>query len=772
MPQFLALRRILQPGRPIGSRSAPWLLGLLLAWACLGSPAQAARPYWDVSYDSLAATLPRQPTNQARLQTLQHMLDLRPTGPQALQLLDRLLALNQKLGTLDERPYRSLRAGVALWQQGSADAAALDSLHRAITEFDRTSRPIPWVLIDLAGLYNRLNRMEDRRCYYEDRLAHYRVRGQVQNVAACYVSQGGYYRRMGDYNRTLNNILRAADLFKHYDQRMYVRELLVAGDVYAQWGNYARSEQYLKLAQRLPDFRRIDGMAREYTFLSLSRSYSRNGQLVKAQLLADSVLTARVPDPLEQQLSRAYGLVQKSLLYLQQQQPAAVATLLARAQRLDDSVHVPMTGKLGEFELDAAWARYYTARHNDAQAEQHWLRAYRKAAAAHIERLQPEYLKELVSFYTQRGQPAQAQRYANAYIRFNDDFTAAQNVFHVAQYEGERVEQTKNAQIGALRQQHAVQAVRLRLGQWLLLGAGLAVVLVSGLGVFIYRQLRTNRRILAQLRDTQAQLVQAEKMAFLGELTSGIAHELQNPLTFMKSFAEVSTELVDDIDGNAAPHPNDGQLRSEILAGLKQNLQQISQHGQRASSIIKDMLAHSRSGAGPRLPTDLNTLAEENLLLAYQALRTQSPDFNAQLVRDFDPHLGLVAVIASDLGRVLLNLCANALHAVRERQLEMALVPTPAALAAPYYEPTVTVRTRRLAGRTVEIRVCDNGPGMPDHIRKKIFQPFFTTKPVGEGTGLGLSLCHDIIAKGHGGTLAVDTCEGTGTEFIITLSPA
>ena len=760
------------PPGPPGPRWASWLLGLLLAWAGAAGPAHAARPYWDVSYDSLAATLPQQPSEAARLQTLQHLLDLRPTGSQALPLLDRLLALNQQLGTLDDRPYRSLRAGVALWQQGKADAAALDSLHRAIAGFDRVSRPIPWILIDLAALYNRLNRMEDRRRYYEKRLAYYRVRGQVQNEAACYVSEGGYYRRMGDYNRTLNSILRAADLLKGYDQRMYVRELLVAGDVYAQWGNQARATQYLSMAQRLPDFRRIDGMAREYTFLTLSRGYARDGQLPTAMVLADSVLAARVPDPLEQQVSRAYGLVQKALLCLQQQQPAAAALLLARAQHLDDSLHVPMTGKLGEFELDAAWARYYAVRHDDARAEKHWLLAYQKAARAQIERLQPEYLKALVSFYTRRGQPAQALRYANAFIRFNDDFAAAQSVFHVAQYEGERIEQAQNTQIASLRQQQAVQAVRLRLGQWLLLGAVLAVLLVSGLGVLIYRQLRTNRRTLAQLRDTQAQLVQAEKMAFLGELTSGIAHELQNPLTFMKSFAEVSTELVNDMGGHATAHHSGSQLRGEILAGLKQNLQQISQHGQRASSIIKDMLEHSRSGTGPRAPTDLNALAEENLLLAYQALRAQSPEFQAQLVRDFDPQLALVAVVATDLGRVMLNLCTNALHAVRERQRALAQVPVSEVLAAPHYEPTVTVRTRRLSRRTVEIRVADNGTGMPEHVRDKIFQPFFTTKPAGEGTGLGLSLCHDIVTKGHSGTLAVDTAEGKGTEFIITLSPA
>ena len=770
VPHFYALLRMMQPGCLRGRRPVGWLWALL-AWVGLSSPAKGARPYWDVSYDSLAATLPRQATNEARRLTLQHLLDLRPTGPQALPLLDQLLALLQPQSSFDAQPYRSLRAGVALWQQGGADAAALDSLHRAIAGFDRVGRPIPWVLIDLAGLYNRLNRMEDRRRYYEARLAYYRVHGQVQNQAACYISQGGYYRRMGDYNRTLNNILRAADLLKGYDQRLYVRELLVAGDVYAQWGNHARAEQYLNMAKHLPDFRRIDGMAREYTFLTLSRGYARNGQIDKAMVLADSVLAARVPDPLEQQLSRAYGLVQKSLLCLHQQQLATAGALLARAQRLDDSLHVPMTGKLGEFELDAAWARYHAARREDAQAEKHWLLAYKKAAAAQIERLQPEYLQELVNFYTRRGQPAQALRYANAYIQFINEFTAAQSVFHVAQYEGERVEQAQTTQISGLRQQHAVQAVRLRLGQWLLLGAGVAVLLVSGLGILIYRQLRTNRRTLAQLRATQEQLVQAEKMAFLGELTSGIAHELQNPLTFMKSFAEVSTGLVEDMGGQAAPHAADSPLRGEILAGLKQNLQQISQHGQRASSIIKDMLEHSRSGTGPRVPTDLNALAEENLVLAYQALRTQSPEFNARLVRDFDPQLGAVAVVAQDLGRVLLNLCTNALHAVRERQRTLALVPASAGPATPY-EPTVTVRTRRLAGRTVEIRVRDNGTGMPDHVRERIFQPFFTTKPVGEGTGLGLSLCYDIIAKGHGGTLAVDTCEGEGTEFIITLTPA
>ena len=336
-------------------------------WACRPGPARATRSYWDVDYDSLAATLPRQTTDAARLATLQHLLDLHPTGTQAVPLLDRLLSLNRRLGTLDERPYRHLRSGVALWQQGGHDAAALDSMHAAIAAFDRVGRPMPWILLDLAVLYNRLNRPEDRRRYYEQQLAYYRVRGNTENEAACYISQGGYYRRMGDYNRTLNNILRGADLVKNYDRRLYVRELLVAGDVYAQWGNNERWEQYLSLGRSLPDFKRIEGMSREYTFLSLSRAYVRENNLFHAMQMADSVLVARVPDPQDKHLSRAYGLLQKSEVLLVQQEPAAAGRLLARVQQLNDSLPVPMTGKLGEFELDAVWGRYYAAIHDETR---------------------------------------------------------------------------------------------------------------------------------------------------------------------------------------------------------------------------------------------------------------------------------------------------------------------------------------------------------------------------------------------------------------------
>ena len=261
---------------------------------------------------------------------------------------------------------------------------------------------------------------------------------------------------------------------------------------------------------------------------------------------------------------------------------------------------------------------------------------------------------------------------------------------------------------------------------------------------------------LRELTTAQSQLVQAEKMAFLGELTAGIAHELQNPLNFMKNFAEVSTSLVDDMASERpAPAPHAGGLETEILAGLKQNLHEISQHGQRATAIIKDMLAHSRAGTGPRTLTDLSALAAESLRLAHEGQPARGEAF---LTTHFDPALVPLAVAPQDLGRVLLNLCTNALYAVQQRRSH----------AEPTYRPEVTVTTRQLP-RTVEIRIRDNGLGMPAAVRARVFQPFFTTKPVGEGTGLGLSLSHDIVTKGHGGTLTVESREGEGTEFVVSL---
>jgi signal transduction histidine kinase len=260
----------------------------------------------------------------------------------------------------------------------------------------------------------------------------------------------------------------------------------------------------------------------------------------------------------------------------------------------------------------------------------------------------------------------------------------------------------------------------------------------------------------AELKASQAQLIQSEKLASLGELTAGIAHEIQNPLNFVNNFAEVSAEMLvemkEELKSGRTPEA------IHIADDLEVNLQKINHHGQRASNIVKGMLEHSRASSGTKQPTDLNALADEYLRLAYYGLRAKDSSFNATMETHFDASLPKIEIIPQDIGRVLLNLINNAFYAVNEKAKQ----------DIEGYEPTVTVSSA-VIGDKVEIRVKDNGNGIPEAIRDKIFQPFFTTKPTGQGTGLGLSLAHDIVVKGHGGTIEVHSTADQGTDFIIQL---
>ncbi|HMX41178.1 MAG TPA: ATP-binding protein, partial [Saprospiraceae bacterium] len=243
-------------------------------------------------------------------------------------------------------------------------------------------------------------------------------------------------------------------------------------------------------------------------------------------------------------------------------------------------------------------------------------------------------------------------------------------------------------------------------------------------------QKETLQITLDDLKAAQAQLVHSEKMASLGELTAGIAHEIQNPLNFVNNFSELSVELAQELAEELEKPEPDRALIADLLQDLTQNQQKINHHGKRASSIVTGMLQHSRTGTGQKEPTDLNALADEYLRLSYHGLRAKDKSFQAKMLSDLDPQLGLVPAVPQDLGRVLLNLINNAFYAVTQR----------AASAVPGYQPTVSVRTKALPKNRVEIRIRDNGTGIPDSLKAKIFQPFFTTKPTGQGTGLGLSL--------------------------------
>ncbi len=271
----------------------------------------------------------------------------------------------------------------------------------------------------------------------------------------------------------------------------------------------------------------------------------------------------------------------------------------------------------------------------------------------------------------------------------------------------------------------------------------------------VNRQTSELRKTLDNLKFTQTQLVQSEKLASLGELTAGIAHEIQNPLNFVNNFSDINKELLDEMN-DEIQKGNYDEVKS-IAVNIADNEEKISHHGKRADAIVKGMLQHSRTSTGQKESTDINALAEEYLRLSYQGLRAKDRAFNSDIQTDFDPTIGSINVIPQDIGRVLLNIYNNAFYAVSEKMKQQKRD----------YEPCVKVSTKK-TGDKIEIRVIDNGTGIPALMSDKIFQPFFTTKPAGQGTGLGLSISHDIV-RSHGGEIKVDSKENKGTEFIIQI---
>jgi two-component system NtrC family sensor kinase len=326
----------------------------------------------------------------------------------------------------------------------------------------------------------------------------------------------------------------------------------------------------------------------------------------------------------------------------------------------------------------------------------------------------------------------------------------------------------KNQQVQAvtfnenLKQQQLVEAqLRYKNRVQLYVFAGGIFILVL-IAIILWRNNRQKQKAkekiekaYGELKTAQAQLIQSEKMASLGELTAGIAHEIQNPLNFVNNFSDVNAELIDEA-GQEMDKGNVSETK-KILNDIKENEQKINHHGKRADAIVKGMLQHSRNSSGVKEPTDINALADEYLRLAYHGLRAKNNSFNAITKTDYDNSISKINIIPQDIGRVVLNLINNAFYAVDEKKKQNQNG----------YEPTVSVSTKKTNGK-VEISIKDNGNGIPQKVLDKIFQPFFTTKPTGQGTGLGLSLSYDIV-KAHGGELKVETKEGEGSEFIIYL---
>lgn len=366
----------------------------------------------------------------------------------------------------------------------------------------------------------------------------------------------------------------------------------------------------------------------------------------------------------------------------------------------------------------------------------------------------------LAAYYKSAANNDSTVKYQSLIINLNDSLFNAKQAQEFQNIDFD--EQQRKQQIEAAKAEY-----RSKIQIYLLLG-GLGIFFLIAVllwrnssqrkkaNTLLSRQKKELESTLNRLKTTQNQLIQSEKMASLGELTAGIAHEIQNPLNFVNNFSEVNAELAIELQQELVKGNMDAAI--ELARNIKENEEKINHHGKRADSIVKSMLQHSRSGSGKKEFTDINKLVDECLRLSYHGLRAKDKSFQATFKTDLDPGLPKIGVVPEEIGRVFLNLINNAFYSVNEKMK----------MAGRTYQPTVTITTK-LMGNKAEIKVNDNGNGIPESVKEKIFQPFFTTKPTGQGTGLGLSLSYDIITKGHHGELKVNSVEGEYAEFVIIL---
>lgn len=736
----------------ICNRYAIHLTLFLFSLGCSYS-SNAQFSFYQYNYDSLKHELGKKKSDAEKIQVLDWLLEaINETESVPVSTytsyLEQMISLQKKSDPAAVVTYQHYLDGITAWRH-KEHHKALQDLKQAIEGLDKLKKPAINLLTSIRLLFNQLNSHEDRYKYYTDKLQYYRVNGPVENTGPCYHGLGGYFAYAGDMDQAISNYLKAAAIYKKFSTRYYNNEIGVAGVLYAQWGNAAKSKQYLN--EIIPAHKILkDSGNITYALSALVKLSVVEKNYIAAHNYADEAL--RYGRKVGEDLSYIQ-ILDKAMIFLHEGKTENALPFLRRATFLSDSSGGRIFGGPGKFEMDYGWYLYYKQSNNLSTALAFLKTSYHKAITAKVNDLRLKYLRELA---TVSPVEAEARRYLKAYFRLDDSLQTSINSRHIAQYENEQKEVAQNENIARLKQERAIQDVKLSQRNKVLVAGSIVILLILLLCALIYRQLNQNRKILNRLKSTQQQLVQSEKMASLGELTAGIAHEIQNPLNFINNFSEVSAEIADEI--NEAIKKDDFDEAINLSVVLKDNLEKIVHHGNRADNIVKSMLMHSRKSDGAKETVDVNEMVDEFLRLSYHGLRAKDKSFNAILETHFDPNVGSHTLARQDFGRVLVNLFSNAFYSVNERKKK----------EGGSFQPTVAVSTKKMQTH-IEITVKDNGVGIPQHIMDKIYQPFFTTKPTGEGTGLGLSHSYDIITKGHGGKIEMINTGDQGVEFQITL---
>ena len=627
-------------------------------------------------------------------------------------------------------------------------------------------------LFNLSLEYEK-NTIDSCKIIGEEILTYAKKRNDIDDMALGYLSHSRYYDHMGDYAQSVEYAFKAKKLFDDGlsdNKAILAKILLQIGTLYMLIDQREISIEYLEegidIAQRYP----VDSLDRLFLLVQIARSkfdLNKNDSLeaiVKKvsdiEPSADNTNLLAARNYLLSKIALSQGNLPKTMEYFKE-----VKDFCSKYN--NQFFLAASLSALGEmyFKSNQQDTAIYYA-NQTIQISQKYNYNRHLLSASEL----------LIKIYNQQNQKDSVLKYLQLKIKANEVLYGKDQLAHLLLIANREKIQKKDIEL--LEQKNKATTN-------LLLFGSIGILLILGMLFLSYRNRQKSKineflsrqkqniesknqeleQTLSLLKSTQAQLIQSEKLASLGELTAGIAHEIQNPLNFVNNFAEVSAEMLGEMKdelkaGNTAE-------AIEIADDLQQNLSKINHHGQRASSIVKGMLEHSRVSTGVKEPTDLNALADEYLRLAYHGLRAKDNSFNATIETHFDPDLLLVSVIPQDIGRVLLNLISNAFYAVHQRATDVETLHA-TSLQQPAYQPTVTVSTQK-TGDQIIIKVQDNGNGIPEFIREKIFQPFFTTKPTGQGTGLGLSLAYDIVTKGHGGSLEVDSTAEHGTIFSIKI---
>lgn len=723
---------------------------------------------------------------------------------QAIEISDSLLRLSAvKSNSLYQTRCKMLKAkAMANFSNGliyNKPNDALDTLKSALKLAKETGNKSLEAVIyaDIGNAYNSLSKDKAALVNHLRSVSLFRETGSKKELAWQLNSVGITQRVLGNYGDALEYMMESLKISRSIgDSNTTIEALLAIGFTYAfveMWDDALKFQ-----AQALDIYREMNdslGIARIYNDMGVTNM--RAGKLEVALDQHKKALAIRLKSKehyytfasflyigdLLEKLNRIPEAIQyyesafnytkfSSFRVSQIDAGISLGRAYQKSQDYDKALNmltlayeVALEMDDRSFQAQAALfkAKVYLAKENPRLAL-FWLHNAEKAAAESSLVFLAEIYQSIGETYSKMGDFRNAYLNQLKYSRVKDSMDVAENLEKIArlsnrlEFENKQALQNQNHEKELILKQAEIRREKVT-RNFSLFGMFVAMVLMIIAFIRFVEKQKLNKKLsetLSDLKSTQSQLIQREKMASLGELAAGISHEIQNPLNFVNNFSEVSRELISEVFEELSK--GNQQDAMNILEDVKENLDKINHHGKRADSIIKGMLQHSRSSSGTKEPTDINALADEFLRLAYHGLRARDKSFNALMKTDFDQKLGKVNVIPQDMGRVILNLITNAFYAANEKRIT----------GKENYQPTVQVSTRKTKDK-VMVLVQDNGNGIPQHVLGKIFQPFFTTKPAGEGTGLGLSMSYDIVTKGHGGELTVETSEGLGTTFTIVI---